>query len=270
MANEWYYTLNGEQQPAPASAAQLKQLATNGVLQPTDLVWQEGMANWAPASSVKGLFGARGAADPPSGTHPTADRPAADRAVAVVEKPVIARSSRAKPTRPAGAGKPGDPPDMHPLLVLVLTTVTCGLYGLWYAYQVCSTVAPGAEKDSAGKPRGQVRHPLGVMLLGYLTLGYYSYYGLYRLLRECVEYTGRTDIRPRTELSLMLIFPPYALFVALFRAPELIRAAAGQAGAPEPGIAQPGALLVNPLAFLALPLLVAAYQDALNRVWQKT
>jgi len=52
---DWYYAKDG-QQFGPVSAAQLKQLATAGKLQPEDLVFQEGGKEWVPASSVKGLF----------------------------------------------------------------------------------------------------------------------------------------------------------------------------------------------------------------------
>ncbi|MEX2141750.1 MAG: DUF4339 domain-containing protein [Pirellulales bacterium] len=51
----WYYA-SGGQQRGPLKTAKLKQLATAGELRPTDLVWTDSMANWAPASSVKGLF----------------------------------------------------------------------------------------------------------------------------------------------------------------------------------------------------------------------
>jgi hypothetical protein len=55
MADEWYYTKQGQQQ-GPVSAGQLKQLAASGGLMPTDLVWKEGMANWVPARQTRGLF----------------------------------------------------------------------------------------------------------------------------------------------------------------------------------------------------------------------
>ena len=55
MADEWHYTNDGSQQ-GPVSASELKQLAASGSLSPSDLVWKEGMAEWKPASSVKGLF----------------------------------------------------------------------------------------------------------------------------------------------------------------------------------------------------------------------
>jgi hypothetical protein len=55
MADEWYYTNQG-QQKGPVSTADLKQLAASNQLQPTDLVWREGLAGWVPARSAKGLF----------------------------------------------------------------------------------------------------------------------------------------------------------------------------------------------------------------------
>ncbi|WP_417379452.1 GYF domain-containing protein [Gimesia sp.] len=55
MAQEWYYTKEGERQ-GPITSKQLKQLAVSGEIQPTDLVWTEGKDDWKPASIVKGLF----------------------------------------------------------------------------------------------------------------------------------------------------------------------------------------------------------------------
>jgi len=54
MAAEWYYS-KGSQQHGPVSASDLKILAKSGALLPTDMVWKEGMAEWKPASNVKGL-----------------------------------------------------------------------------------------------------------------------------------------------------------------------------------------------------------------------
>jgi hypothetical protein len=51
----WYYA-SGGQQRGPVKTAQLKQLATAGELKPEDLVWCDGMPNWAPAGTVKGLL----------------------------------------------------------------------------------------------------------------------------------------------------------------------------------------------------------------------
>ena len=51
----WYYA-SGGQQRGPVKTAELRRLAIAGDLRPTDLVWTDEMANWAAASTVKGLF----------------------------------------------------------------------------------------------------------------------------------------------------------------------------------------------------------------------
>lgn len=66
MADEWHYTNDGNQQ-GPVSASELKEFAASGSLSPSDLVWKEGMSDWKPASSVKGLFPGN-AATPKSST----------------------------------------------------------------------------------------------------------------------------------------------------------------------------------------------------------
>lgn len=55
MAAQWYYTVNRQQQ-GPVSWEALCQLAQSGTLQPTDLIWQEGMASWVKANTQGGLF----------------------------------------------------------------------------------------------------------------------------------------------------------------------------------------------------------------------
>lgn len=54
MATTWYYTTN-QQQMGPVTFEELRQLAGQGLLIPTDLVWTEGMRDWMRASS-QGLF----------------------------------------------------------------------------------------------------------------------------------------------------------------------------------------------------------------------
>lgn len=52
---QWNYARAGKQS-GPVSAAELKQMASDGDLSPTDLVWKEGMTNWVPADKLNGLF----------------------------------------------------------------------------------------------------------------------------------------------------------------------------------------------------------------------
>jgi hypothetical protein len=259
MATEWFYTVNGQQAPTPATAAQLKQMATAGQLQPSDLVWQEGMANWAPASTIKGLFsGGRSPAEP----------------APLVEAPPAKGRGRAKPPKEedeeeesSGGGLLG----LHPLLVLLLTVCTLGLFGLVYAYVACSSHRERftREADTAGRPLGSGRHPLTVLILSYLTLGIYFCFWASRAMDECRAYTGRKDADPRSDLALMLIFPPYLLFVAAVRLPEMIRAAQAAAKVPESAAVNNAYFFLIPCFFPALPLLGMAQQEALNQVWSQ-
>jgi hypothetical protein len=70
MADQWYYAHQG-QQSGPVSTEQLRQIAASGQIQPSDMVWTEGMAAWSPAHTVEGLFaGAPGPAASPPGAPP--------------------------------------------------------------------------------------------------------------------------------------------------------------------------------------------------------
>lgn len=51
----WYCCVNGRQY-GPMDVEQLRQWARSGTLKPTDLVWTEGMAEWARADAVPGQF----------------------------------------------------------------------------------------------------------------------------------------------------------------------------------------------------------------------
>jgi hypothetical protein len=262
MGNEWFYTQNGQAAPAPVSADQLKQLAGSGQLRPDDLVWKEGMPQWMPASSIKGLFGS---AKPASADVPVlALAPASGRQAA-----------------PNGAGQPArtSPPrgeegggilNMNPVVVFVLSLCTCGLFGLIYAILVANHYAEQAARrtvDGAGRPLGTARHPVWVLLMAYLTLGYYFLWWVYTTLRECAAYSGRKDVNARAELGLMLAFPPYSIYVAVFRLPELIRRCQHTAGVPETTLLGHTYVFLNPFMFLALPFLGMIYQDSLNQVW---
>jgi hypothetical protein len=253
MANEWYYTIKGQQAPGPVTPAALKQLAVAGQLQPTDLVWQEGMPSWTPAGAVKGLF------KPPSGEMTTA----------------AVKTPTPKPrTRPAAVEEP--PPrrdavlELHPALVLPLSVLTAGLFALFYAWRACRAVNGAAPRtaDSAGRPLGRPHHPLSVLLLTFFTLGIYFAFWAQRAQAECNAYLGRKGPSPRTELTLMLLFPPYAIYTVVFLLPELIRAAQQQAKVPELPVGACTLVFLNPCLFFALPLLAMAQQEALNQLWQ--
>ena len=107
------------------------------------------------------------------------------------------------------------------------------------------------------------------MQIGFIakTFGLYFPYWLYKSLGECNAYLGRKDSEARTDLTLMLLFPPYAVYLAVFRLPATIRAVQQQAKAAESAGAIPATLFLNPCLFFAMPILGMAQQDALNQAW---
>ena len=55
MSANWHYSKGGERH-GPITEEQLRELAASGQLQASDLVWQQGMKEWAKAETVGGLF----------------------------------------------------------------------------------------------------------------------------------------------------------------------------------------------------------------------
>lgn len=93
---EWYFAC-GDEQFGPVSAARLKELATAGELRPDDLVWREGMEDWAEARYVKGLF--EGAAQG-AGPHRLAGSASAAPLAASAASPPVADRAASGSRRP--------------------------------------------------------------------------------------------------------------------------------------------------------------------------
>ena len=70
MANEWYYKTSHGDRQGPVSDVELKKLAMNGILSPTDLIWKDPMTEWKPASNVRGLFPEAPQTPPPLPVQP--------------------------------------------------------------------------------------------------------------------------------------------------------------------------------------------------------
>jgi TM2 domain-containing membrane protein YozV len=92
VSQEWYYSIDGDRQ-GPITGAELKKLAEAGTLKSADLVWKDGMTDWVPAKSIKGLFGAAGPAAP-SASKTGEQAAARSRPVADGEEDRPARSRR--------------------------------------------------------------------------------------------------------------------------------------------------------------------------------
>lgn len=65
---DWYYARNNVQH-GPVGFEHLNMLGKTGALQPDDLVWKEGMAEWQPAAQVQGLVIAHPAGSEGPSTH---------------------------------------------------------------------------------------------------------------------------------------------------------------------------------------------------------
>lgn len=102
MAQEWYYT-QGDLKVGPVSAKGLRRAAADGTLQPTTLVWTEGMKGWKEARSIKGLAGLWPSPPPVDSVAPP---PVPVRRAKPVAKPVIdppPTEVATEPTLPASA-----------------------------------------------------------------------------------------------------------------------------------------------------------------------
>ena len=55
MEKNWFYSADGQEKKGPVPESELQQLLASGQVAAGTLVWSEGMANWAPASTVAAL-----------------------------------------------------------------------------------------------------------------------------------------------------------------------------------------------------------------------
>ncbi len=288
MANEWHYTQNGQPAATPVSTAELKQLVAAGRLQPTDLVWQEGMANWVPASSIKGLFSLNRSGEVPAPTSPAES----GRERAEPTRPREKEKEKEKPrereassrrreadNQPAATGELTSSSvllEMHPFLVLFLSLITLGIFGILYALQASHTLARVYNRrttDAAGRPLGHYYHPVRILIFSFITLGFYFPFWVSRALRECLAYTGRSSPGGRLEFCLMLVIPFYSFYVVGFRLLRLVREVQVRAGLKTDAQLSPvapvvaGGLLM-PFFGIGTYVMGMACQDALNEAWQ--
>lgn len=125
MASNWHYARDG-QRFGPFSSSQLQQLAAAKHLLRTDTVWREGMQEWQPAVSIKGLFSVQATED---GVQPGANR----RGSPPPQKPGRSREPKPSPTayalsqlRPGEAAEGNRPQPFRRFRAFILGGV-CGL-----------------------------------------------------------------------------------------------------------------------------------------------
>lgn len=124
---EWYYTQNKQQQ-GPVGFDQLKQLAATGHLQPTDMVWKEGLPQWLAASGVSGLFAAAAASAASPAAPPQVTRP-----------PMASAVPHAAPAGGSSSGGLFDLLDLN-FTRFVTTLIVRWLWGIWLVLAVIGYV----------------------------------------------------------------------------------------------------------------------------------
>jgi len=247
MAKDWYYAKEGQQR-GPFPESHVFQLGATGQLLPHDLVWHEGLADWVAAHTIPGLI-------PEKARAALTEQPA----------PTDARPARLDEPAPSLAESPSDFP---PWLAVLLAVFTLGIFSVWYTWRVSNRYASELgqrARDAVGRPLGRVRHPAWVLLLSYATLGIYFCYWVYAALRECGRFSGDATRTP-SDVTLMAVFPPYAIYCLVFKLPDALRRVRAAAGIKDADVAQAHDFL-NPLMFPALPYLAMRYQDLLNEAW---
>ena len=84
MADEYYYTQD-EVKHGPFSGRQLQDLAAEGRIRRTDIIWKEGLAQGVLAERVKHLFPASQQSGPPASAPPAATGPVANGQATLTE-----------------------------------------------------------------------------------------------------------------------------------------------------------------------------------------
>jgi hypothetical protein len=145
----WWYEQDG-QQAGPVTAAGIGRLVAEGRLGPAHRVWRDGMSGWEPLGSVAELAEALPPArvsppappplaPPPSG--PTGERPSGPGAAAQGAPPSASAPRSALPPHAGaaptaqgpfagGSGAPSAYEEISPGIVVLLSLVTFGIYGL--------------------------------------------------------------------------------------------------------------------------------------------
>jgi hypothetical protein len=143
----WHYAQDG-QRKGPVSDDDLRRMAAEGSLKPSDLVWREGMSDWLPASEATGFqFGSPAAPAAPSAPPTYAQQP-----------PSYAQQS--SPYAPPAASLDMGPPIPDYLPWSIAATLLCclpaGIAAIVFSVQANSAKNAG-NFDEARRKAGQAK-----------------------------------------------------------------------------------------------------------------
>ncbi len=115
---DWYYAQNS-QQAGPVSQEELAELFRNGTLKPTDLVWNETMAEWTPIGKIAEFATAAPPVSEPA-LSPLPSSPAPDSPPSLAATPY-------HPQTQGGAAPRTEPLATTSLVLGLLTPLCCGV-----------------------------------------------------------------------------------------------------------------------------------------------
>jgi prepilin-type processing-associated H-X9-DG protein len=162
---DWFYAKNGEKQ-GPVNSAGLKQLAASGQLLPDDLIWREGMTEWAKASKVKGLFAAT-ASSPAAPVPPDSPAPSTSDDPYDVSPPALTDIAPQQPVAlPYATPTPTFMPQSTERSGMALASLICGII---FCIPVCSLLAIifgiiGIQQTGPGRRSGRGMAIAGLVL----------------------------------------------------------------------------------------------------------
>lgn len=110
-----------------------------------------------------------------------------------------------------GGGAPRGPrlkTDRSILMYIVLTIVTCGLYGFWFIYTMAQDVNTACAGDGESTS-GLVAY----IVLSYITCGIYSYYWQYQLGNRLADNAYRYNMRFSENGTTVLLWAIFGSFL---------------------------------------------------------
>ncbi len=185
MADQWYYTQQGERK-GPVSEDEVKRLLASGTLKPTALVSRNDNASWGPAYAVRGLLPARAEDEPPP--LPTDNEP--PPLPAQDEPPPLPTERHAAAAAPVAKAGISTPPPRSllekcylPFQITLIAIFVLGLFTFGFSYffglflvaigfAVCNCIAGQNNKLGTG------RWDVAILILAALSLIPYSYFNV--------------------------------------------------------------------------------------------
>ena len=175
---EWYYVSNDSKQNGPYTEKEMVQMIQNGMIQANMYVWATGMADWVflKNSSLASYMNQQSTYNPQPNTH------------SYIQKRNIA-------------------------LNIILSIVTCGIYGLYWLYTLANDVNTVCRNQSG---EYQQTSPGMVLLLSIVTCGIYQWYWLYKCGKRLNSTRYSNGFAVTDDSVIMLILAIFGLGIVSY------------------------------------------------------